>query len=101
MDNIPIIVQYGGQWDENTTYKGFKVFGLLLQTDCDYANLVGMICNQLMSQPRSTSILIKYQVKDGYPPFTIVDYHQLLFYMELKKREADFSIYPLCISYWQ
>ncbi|XP_074322076.1 uncharacterized protein LOC141659199 [Apium graveolens] len=49
MENIPIIVQHGGHWEENISYIGFKVFGLLLPT-------------------------------------------------ELKKREIDFSKYPLCIT---
>lgn len=98
MDNIPVIVQHGGHWDENTSYKSFKVFGLLLPSICDYTNLASMICNQLKLQPQSTSLLIQYQAKDEYPPFTIIDDQQLLFYIELKKREPDFSRYPLCLT---
>ncbi|KAK1373529.1 hypothetical protein POM88_029722 [Heracleum sosnowskyi] len=48
--------------------------------------------------PESTSIKIEYQVKDGYPPFKIVDDHHVNFYIELKKKEADFTTYPLCLT---
>ncbi|KAK1381902.1 hypothetical protein POM88_019637 [Heracleum sosnowskyi] len=57
-----------------------------------------MICNELNLQPQLTSMKIEYQVKDGYPPFNIVDDLQLMFYLELKKREEGFTMYPLCLT---
>ncbi|KAK1399128.1 hypothetical protein POM88_008991 [Heracleum sosnowskyi] len=56
-----------------------------------------MICNEL-KQPDSTSMQIEYQVKDGYPPFKVVDDQHISFYIELKKKEADFTIYHLCVT---
>ena len=98
MDNIPIIVQHSGHWDENNNYKNFKVFGVLLPANCNYIYLVGMICNELKLQPQLTTLIIEYQAKEGYPPFKILDDNNLLFYIELKKREADFNKYPLSIT---
>ena len=73
MDIIPIVLQHGGYWDENSSYVNFKVCGLLIPMNCEYNNLVGMICNELKIQPETTLLKIEYQVKDGYPPFNIVD----------------------------
>ncbi|KAK1354916.1 hypothetical protein POM88_048172 [Heracleum sosnowskyi] len=95
MDSIPIILKHSGHWDDNSSYVNFQVFGLLIPTNCNYSNLVGMICNELNLQPQLTSMKIEYQVKDGYPPFNIVDDLRLMFYIELKKREEDFTMYPL------
>ncbi|KAK1365569.1 hypothetical protein POM88_041130 [Heracleum sosnowskyi] len=98
MDSIPIILQLSGHWDDNSSYVNFQVCGLLIPTNCNYSNLVGMICNELNLQPQLTSMKIEYQVKDGYPPFNIVDDLQLMFYLELKKREEGFTMYPLCLT---
>ncbi|KAK1399453.1 SWIM-type domain-containing protein [Heracleum sosnowskyi] len=98
MDSIPIILQHRGHWDDNSSYVNFQVCGLLIPTNCNYSNLVGMICNELNLQPQLTSMKIEYQVKDGYSPFNIVDDLQLMFYLELKKREEDFTMYPLCLT---
>ncbi|KAK1378951.1 hypothetical protein POM88_025695 [Heracleum sosnowskyi] len=98
MDSIPIILQHSGHWDDNSSYVNFQVCGLLIPTNCNYSNLVGMICNELNLQPQLTSMKIEYQVKDGYPPFNIVDDLQLMFYLKLKKREEDFIMYPLCLT---
>ncbi|KAK1393792.1 hypothetical protein POM88_012848 [Heracleum sosnowskyi] len=95
MDNIPVIVQHSGYWDESLRYVNFQVFGILIPKDCNYTNLVLMICNERKLQPDSTSMQIEYQVKDGYPPFKVVDDQHINFYIELKKKEVDFTIYPI------
>ncbi|KAK1395260.1 hypothetical protein POM88_014316 [Heracleum sosnowskyi] len=98
LDNIPIIVQHNGHWDDSLQYLNFHVFGILVPKSCNYTNSVSMICNELKLQPESTFVKIEYQVKDGYPPFKIVDDMHINFYIELKKKEADFTIYPLCVT---
>ena len=98
MDNIPLIVHHSGYWDEDMNRKNFKIFGVLLPNNCNFNYLVGTICNELKLQPRLTFLIIEYQAKDGYPLFTIVDDNHLLFYIELKKREPDFSKYHLSLT---
>ncbi|KAL1823470.1 hypothetical protein ACET3Z_010248 [Daucus carota] len=99
MSNIPVIVQHSGHWNETTNYTAFKVFSLLVALNCDYAKLLGMICNELQLKTESTSVIIEYQAKDGYPPFKIVDDLHVMFYLELKKREPELTKYPLCVSF--
>nr|XP_017245417.1 PREDICTED: uncharacterized protein LOC108217078 [Daucus carota subsp. sativus] len=99
MSNIPVIVQHSGHWNETTNYTAFKVVGLLVAPNCDYAKLLGMICNELQLKTESTSVIIEYQAKDGYPPFKIVDDLHVMFYLELKKREPELTKYPLCVSF--
>ena len=99
MDSIAIVIQHSGQWDENRiNYINFEVCGLLIPNSCTYNNLVGIICEQLKLQPESTVLKIEYQVREGYPTFKIVDDSQLMFYLNLKKKETDFTKYPLCLT---
>lgn len=57
-----------------------------------------MIVNELRLRTESAALKIEYQVKDGYPPFHIVDDSQLIFYIEFKKKDPDFTKYPLCLT---
>ncbi|XP_062103307.1 uncharacterized protein LOC133814353 [Humulus lupulus] len=99
MDSIAIVIQHSGQWDENRrNYINFEVCGLLIPNSCTYNNLVGIICEQLKLQPESTVLKIEYQVREGNPTFKIVDDSQLMFYMDLKKKETDLTKYPLCLT---
>lgn len=98
MENIAVIVQHGGQWNENQNYINFKVCGLLIPSNCTYNNLLELILNELMLSPESSTTKIEYQVRDSYPPFDIANDCQLMFYIELKKREPDFTRYPLCLT---
>lgn len=47
MDNILIILQLSDHWDYNASYENFEVCGLLIKMNCNYSNLVKMICNEL------------------------------------------------------
>ena len=98
MDNIDVVVQHGGEWNENRNYINFKVCGLLIPINCTYNNLLGLILNELMLSPESSTTKIEYQVRDSYPPFDIANDCQLMFYIELKKKELDFTRYPLCLT---
>ncbi|XP_062109477.1 uncharacterized protein LOC133820932 [Humulus lupulus] len=98
MDSIAVLLQHNGQWDQNKNYINFDVCGIVIRNDCNYNNLIGMICNELKLQLESTLLTIQYQVKDGYPPLKIVDDSQLKFYIELKKKETNITKYPLCLT---
>ncbi|XP_062110831.1 uncharacterized protein LOC133822494 [Humulus lupulus] len=98
MDSIAVLLQHNGQWDQNKNYINFDVCGIVIRNDFNYNNLIGMICNELKLQLNSTLLTIQYQVKDGYPPLKIVDDSQLKFYIELKKKETNFTKYPLCLT---
>ncbi|KAK1393695.1 hypothetical protein POM88_012751 [Heracleum sosnowskyi] len=50
MDNIPVIVQHNGHWDESLRYLNFEVFGLLMPKNCNYTNLLMMLISKLQIQ---------------------------------------------------
>ncbi|KAF4346416.1 hypothetical protein G4B88_025644, partial [Cannabis sativa] len=98
MDKIFIVIQHSGHWDENQNYINFQVRGMVIPNNCNYNTLVGMICNELKIDLGSTTLKIEYQGKDNYPPFHIEDDLQFYFYKELKKKDSDFTKYPLCLT---
>lgn len=78
-------------------YVDFQVFGILLPLNCSYAKLLEIICKELKLVP-DTSVIIEYQVKDGYPAFKINDDQNVCFYIELKRRDSEITTYPLSIT---
>ncbi|KAK1384570.1 hypothetical protein POM88_022305 [Heracleum sosnowskyi] len=73
MENIAVILQHNGDWDENIWYINSEVYGLLIPNDYNSNKLVAMIYNELKLEPGSVMIRIEYQVRDGYLPFKITD----------------------------
>ncbi|KAK1402911.1 hypothetical protein POM88_002516 [Heracleum sosnowskyi] len=57
-----------------------------------------MTYNEHKLEPGSVGIRIEYQARDGYPHFKVTDDSQLMFYIELKKKEFDFTKFPLCLA---
>ena len=43
-------------------------------------------------------MIIQYKVRDNYPPLKIQDDATLFFYLQLKKKESDFTKFSLCIN---
>ncbi|KAK1394794.1 hypothetical protein POM88_013850 [Heracleum sosnowskyi] len=71
MDNILILVQHSGHWDESLRYLNFEVFGLLIPKNCNYTNLVSMICNELKKEMPSN---ISYNNSNEVSKENVEDY---------------------------
>ncbi|XP_050234423.1 uncharacterized protein LOC126682721 [Mercurialis annua] len=99
MHSILIFVHYNGEWNQNMEYVNFEPMGILVKEDSDYNSLLEILSKQLNINLMSTSLEIKYQVKNNYPPMKITDNGNLSFYLELKKNATDCMMYPLCISF--
>ncbi|XP_050229141.1 uncharacterized protein LOC126678282 [Mercurialis annua] len=96
MEFVLVMLQNSGQWIENK-YIDFEVVGMMIQQDTTYSKLLESIYNELKLNLQEQKIDIKYQVKVQYPPLKIVDDSSFKFYMETKKNEKDFTMYPLSI----
>ncbi|XP_060211981.1 uncharacterized protein LOC132639559 [Lycium barbarum] len=92
------LIQYGGEWDVEHTYKNFCVDGVFLDTQCDFNGMSSEVNKVLKVDSTTTTIEIKYVVKENYPPIKIYDDRTLLMYTELRRKSSKFTDFPLCIS---
>ncbi|XP_019252753.1 PREDICTED: uncharacterized protein LOC109231547 [Nicotiana attenuata] len=97
MENIPILLQHSGEWDDNNNFINFHVNAILIKTYWKFEQLLREIAKQL--QKDSKTIVIQYAIAQGYPPITICSDMSVSVYMELKKSSAGMTTLPLCVSF--
>ncbi|XP_050222648.2 uncharacterized protein LOC126672736 [Mercurialis annua] len=97
MESIPIMIQHKGKWVDSNKYESFEVIGVMIPEDSTYMSLLHIIAQEIQVNLEKQNIEIKYQVKIHYPPLKIIDNSSFRFYLEIKKKELDFTMYPLCI----
>ncbi|XP_019262296.1 PREDICTED: uncharacterized protein LOC109240126 [Nicotiana attenuata] len=97
MENIPILLQHSGEWDDNNNFINFHVDVILIKTYWKFEQLLREIAKQL--QKDSNTIVIQYAIAQGYPPITICSDMSVSVYMELKKSSAGMTTLPLCVSF--
>ncbi|XP_070025065.1 uncharacterized protein [Nicotiana sylvestris] len=97
MENILILLQHSGEWDDNNNFINFHVDAILIKTSWKFEQLLREIAKQL--QKDSKTIVIQYATAQGYPPITICSDMSVSVYMELKKSNAGMTTLPLCVSF--
>uniref|UniRef100_A0A1U7YB98 Uncharacterized protein LOC104243083 n=1 Tax=Nicotiana sylvestris TaxID=4096 RepID=A0A1U7YB98_NICSY len=97
MENIPILMQHSGEWDDNNNFINFHVDAILIKTYWKFEQLLREIAKQL--QKDSKTIVIQYAIAQGYPLITICSDMSVSVYMELKKSSAWMTTLPLCASF--
>ncbi|XP_050207758.1 uncharacterized protein LOC126657158 [Mercurialis annua] len=97
MESLLVMVQHSGRWVETNRYDEFEVIGLMIPQDSTYLNLLKVISEELKFDLEKQKVEVKYQVKIQYPPLKIIDDSSFKFYLEIKKKELNFTMYPLCI----
>ncbi|XP_050211913.1 uncharacterized protein LOC126662069 [Mercurialis annua] len=97
MESIPVMIQHKGNWIEANQYADFEVIGVMIPQNSTYLDLLHIIAQEIQVNLEKQNIEIKYQVKIQYPPLKISDDSSFRFYLEIKKKEIDFTMYPLCI----
>ncbi|XP_055961512.1 uncharacterized protein LOC130015425 [Mercurialis annua] len=98
MESLLVMIQHNGKWIEANKYEDFEVIGIMIPQDTSYLNLLEIISKELKLNLQEQRIQIKYQVKIQYPPLKITDDSSFKFYMEIKKMQTDFTMYPLCVD---
>ncbi|KAL2465814.1 Uncharacterized protein Adt_41665 [Abeliophyllum distichum] len=99
IEYINIFLHYCGEWNENHEYKNFKKAVILVPLECTFNNLVEEIYSELELNQTIMDITIQYQVKYSEPPIKIRTNKSLVFYLELKRKDKDFTSFPLCIDF--
>ncbi|XP_050233390.2 uncharacterized protein LOC126681878 [Mercurialis annua] len=97
MESIPVMIQHKGNWIEANQYADFEVIGVMIPQNSTYLDLLHIIAQEIQVNLEKQNIEIKYQVKIQYPALKISDDSSFRFYLEIKKKEIDFTMYPLCI----
>ena len=98
MQIVPVFVHHKGKWNDVMDYIDFEVIRITMQINCSFDEVVKILSNQLQIDTELQEMIIQYKVKDAYPPLKIRDDGTLLFYLQLKMKESDFTKFPLCIS---
>lgn len=99
MENILVFLQHDGVWENDYSFVNFAVNGILITSECKFEELVSVIATHLGKDMDTNSIDIKYIVKDGYPPMTVHNDMSVRLYIELKRKNSEFTEYPLCITF--
>ena len=95
---INVFVKHNGRWDEKNFYVGFTMTGVLVDTRCTYREMVKLLVEKIFLEPPKHNIAVEYQTREGSPRIRILSDYDVLFYLELKKKDKDLTSFPLCVT---
>ncbi|XP_055959564.1 uncharacterized protein LOC130014778 [Mercurialis annua] len=98
MEDLQILLQYDGSWEDNSSYSNYRVSGIILPKNCNFTNLVDIISTEMKIQLKQNKLVIKYKISDDCPPISIEDDAGLTFYKELKRKDNDITKYRICVT---
>ncbi|XP_019237012.1 PREDICTED: uncharacterized protein LOC109217236 [Nicotiana attenuata] len=97
MASLTVLLRHSGKWNDESNYVDFSIEGILIKESASYNDLVASIPNQLGIDLSTKSIKIKYKVEGKSTPMEIHNDMGYMVYVELKKDNREFGMYPLCI----
>ncbi|OIT37510.1 hypothetical protein A4A49_56103, partial [Nicotiana attenuata] len=95
---LTVLLRHSGKWNSERNYVDYSIEGILIKEYAPYNDLVASISNQLDIDLSSKSIKIEYKVEGNCTPMEIHNDMGYRVYVELKKVNREFGIYPLCIT---
>ncbi|XP_070044952.1 uncharacterized protein [Nicotiana tomentosiformis] len=98
MASLTVLLHHSGKWDSERNYVDYSIKGILIKEYASYNDLVASISKQLDVDLRSKSIKIEYKVDGNYTLMKIHNDMGYRVYVELKKVNREFGMYPLCIT---
>ncbi|XP_075076557.1 uncharacterized protein LOC107811219 [Nicotiana tabacum] len=98
MANLIVLLRHSGKWNDECNYVDFSIEGILIKEYVSFNDLVASISNQLGIDLSSKSIKIQYKVERNCTPMEIHNDMGYRVYVELKKENKEFRMYPLCIT---
>jgi len=96
--NISILLTHSGVWESEINYERYKNDGILVGEDVSFMNLVSRIAAELNIDESRKNIELRYIVEGNSSPMNIRTDMGVRLYVEVKKREIGFGMYPLCID---
>ncbi|XP_049410658.1 uncharacterized protein LOC125873853 [Solanum stenotomum] len=98
MATITILIRHSGKWSEENCYVEYSIDGIVLKEYASYSDLVDLISVQLNVDLTKKCIKIKYTVEGNNTPMEIRNDMGVCVYVQLKKINTQFGVYPLCVS---
>ncbi|XP_075086288.1 uncharacterized protein LOC142168996 [Nicotiana tabacum] len=98
MASLTVLPCHSGKWNSESSYVDYSIEGILIKEYTSYNNLVASISKQLDIDLYSKSIKIEYKVDGNCTPMEIHNDMGYKVYVELKKVNREFEMYPLCIT---
>ncbi|XP_070012766.1 uncharacterized protein [Nicotiana sylvestris] len=98
MASLTVLLRHSGKWNDEGNYIGFFIEGILIKEYASFNDLVGSISNQLGIDLSTNTIKIQYNVEGNRTSMEIHNDMGYRVYVELKKENREFGMYPLCIT---
>ncbi|XP_009772794.2 uncharacterized protein [Nicotiana sylvestris] len=98
MASLTVLLRHSGKWNDEGNYIDFSIKGILIKEYVSFNDLVASIFNQLGMDLSSKTIKIQYKVEGIFTPIEIHNDMSYTVYVELKKENREFGMYPLCIT---
>ena len=96
--NITILLRHSGIWESEVKYNQYKSDGIVVGENISYMNLISAIATELNIDELKKNIIIRYIVEGNSSPMIIRNDMGVKLFIEIKKQEVGFSMYPLCID---
>ncbi|OIT23336.1 hypothetical protein A4A49_57278, partial [Nicotiana attenuata] len=98
MASLIVLLHHSGKWNDEGNYIDFSIEGILIKEYASFNDLVASISNQLGIDLSTKTIKIQYKVEENCTPMEIHNDMGYRVYVELKKENREFGMYPLCIT---
>ncbi|XP_019239481.1 PREDICTED: uncharacterized protein LOC109219476 [Nicotiana attenuata] len=98
MASLTELLRHSGKWNDESNYVDYSIEGILIKEYASYNDLVASISNQLGIDLSSKSNKIQYKVEGNSTPIEIHNDMGYSVCVELKKKNREFGMYPLCIT---
>ncbi|MCE3216841.1 hypothetical protein HAX54_008442, partial [Datura stramonium] len=86
------------EWTLDNEYKDYAIDGIIIKDYVSYDELVGEIMKQLGIDDTDKKIEIRYTVEGNSTPMELRNDMGARLYVEQKKFNREFGLYPLCIN---
>ncbi|KAG5601180.1 hypothetical protein H5410_032550 [Solanum commersonii] len=96
--NTSILLRHSGVWESEIKYERYKSDGIVVGEHVSFMNLVSTIAAKLNIDESRKKIVIQYIVEGNSSPMSIRTDMGVKLYVEVKKREIGFGMYPLYID---
>ncbi|KAH0645329.1 hypothetical protein KY284_033213 [Solanum tuberosum] len=98
MATITVLIRHSVKWSEENCYVEYSIDRIVLKEYASYSDLVDLISIQLNVDLTKKCMKIKYTVEGNDTPMEIRNDMGVRVYVQLKKINTQFGVYPLCVS---
>ncbi|KAG5601425.1 hypothetical protein H5410_032795 [Solanum commersonii] len=96
--NISILLRHSGIWVSEVKYERYKSDEIVVGQSISFLNLKAAISAELDIDVSRKSIEISYIIEGNLSPMKIKNDMGVNLYLEVKRSEPGFAMYPLCID---